>query len=76
MTHPWLDAQDVPSFMVSVTRNPDWRERWVNAACDNLNIGEETIEDVHAARRGKEGDEDDTVLSYAMVEKDTDGHDS
>jgi len=61
--------------VVPITRNPDRRESWINTASDNLNLGEETVEDVHPARRGEEGDEDDMVLPHTMVEKDADGHD-
>ena len=76
MTHPRLDAQDVSTILIPVAMNPDRRECWVSATGDNLNLREETIEDVHSARRGKDSDKDDTVLSYAVVEQDADGHDS
>jgi len=76
MSHPWLDAQDVSTFVVPIARNPDRGEGWIGTAGDNLNLGKETIEDVHSARCGEEGDEDDAVLSYAVIKEDADGHDS
>ena len=62
--------------MVPIARNPDRCEGRISTASDDLNHGEEAIEDVHPARRGEEGDEDDTVLPYTVVEKDADGHDT
>jgi hypothetical protein len=76
MAHPWFDAQDISAFMIPIARNPDRREGGINAAGDDLNLGEEAIEDVHSAGCREEGDEDDTILPYAMIEKDADGHDS
>jgi len=76
MAHPWLNAQDVSTFVASVPGNPDRRESRISTTSDNLNFREETIEDVRAAWCDKEGNEDDTVLSYAVIEKDADGHDS
>jgi len=75
MAHPWLYAQDISTFIFPITRNPDRCEGWISTAGDNLNLGEEAIENVHPARRSEEGDKDDPVLLYAVVEKDTDGHD-
>lgn len=75
MTHPRLDTQDVSTLLVSVARNPDRRERWISTSSDDRNLGEEAIEDVRSAGRGKKGDKDDAVLSYAMIEKDADSHD-
>jgi len=76
MAHPWFDAQDVSTPLIPITRNPDRREGWIGATGDDLNLWEETVEDVHSARCNEKGDEDDTVLSYAMIEEDADGHDS
>jgi len=76
MAHPWFDTQDFSTTLIPITRNPDWRDGWVGATCDNLNLWEEAVEDAHSARCDEEGDEDDTVLSYAVIEEETDGHDS
>ena len=76
MPHPWFDAQGVSTFVIPIARNPNRRECWIGAAGDNLNPGEETVEDVHSARRDKDGDEDDTILSHTVIEQDADGHNS
>jgi len=76
MTHPWLNAQDISTLMTPVARDPDRREGRVGTASNDLNLGEETIEDMHPVWCSKEGDKDDAILSYAVVEKDTDGHGS
>jgi len=75
MAHPWLNAQDISTFVVPIARNPDGREGWVSTASDNLNLREESIEDAHPTRRGEESNKDDAVLSYTVVKKDTNGHD-
>jgi hypothetical protein len=76
MPHPWLNAENVSTFSVPIAWNPDRREVWIGAAGEDLNLGEEAVEDVHSPRRGEESDEDNTVLSYAVIKKDADGHDS
>jgi len=73
MAHPRFDAQDVSPFL-PCARNPDRREGRVGTASDDLDLWEETTEDAHSARCGDEGDEDDAVLSYTVVEKDADSH--
>ena len=76
MAHPWLNAQDALTLFVPVAGSPYRREGWICASGDNLDLGEETIEDVHSARCDEEGNENDTVLSHPMVEKDANSHDS
>ena len=75
MTHPRLNAQDTSTFVIPISRNPDRREGRVSTASDNLDLRKEAIEDMYPARCSKEGDKDDMVLPYAVVEEDADGHD-
>jgi hypothetical protein len=67
VAHPWLNAESVSTFFVSVAGNPNRREFWIGAASDNFNFGEETIEDMHSPRSGEDSNEDDTILSYAVI---------
>jgi len=76
MTHPWLDAQNISTLLVPASRNPYRCEGRIRASSDNLNLREDTVENVHSARCGEECDENDTILSYAVIEKDTNSHDS
>ena len=67
MTHPRLDAENILTLFTPVARNPDRCEVWVGTTGDNLDLGEVTSEDAHPPRSSEDGDEDDTVLSYAVI---------
>jgi hypothetical protein len=75
MTHPWLDAQDVSTLFAPAAGNQYLREGRICASSDNLNLREDAIEYIHSIRCGEECDKNDTVLSHAVVEKDTNSHD-
>jgi len=76
MTHPWLDAQNISTLPVPASRNPYRCEGRIRASSDNLNLREDTIEDIHSTRCDEKCDKNDTVLPYAVIEKDANGHDS
>ena len=67
MAHPWLNAENIPTFLTPAAGNPDRREVWVGAASNNLDLGEETVKDVHSPRSGENGNKNNAVLSYPMI---------
>ena len=68
MTHSWFNAKNISALFISIPRNPDWCEVRIRTTSDNLNPGEETVEDVYTARSSEDGDKDNTVLSYTVIE--------